>query len=149
VIQRKLISYDLFSLPKGCADEPWWTAIAQIADGVTHLGLRATGEWIPMKSLKACGPNGRFAEGVPDDRLVITDCLAGALIGRIGGSSASLKVPTPVADTGEGKPFAVGAEALIKLPDKGVGPLFFGFNILARPIEISSLEVEIRGWSIA
>lgn len=96
-----------------------------------------------MEGLSSCEPDGLTGQSFPDDRLFVTDCPLGALIGRIGGSSAGLKVPAPATDAGETKPFPVGAYAVVKIPEKTAGPLYLGFNILSRPLRLESLEVEI------
>jgi hypothetical protein len=131
-----------FSREKLEIAEPWLVALEELGVS-TYLKLVVTGSWTPMAGLGACGPDGVHTSAIPDDRLILTDCPAGALIGRIGGSSASLKAATP--DGGESKPFAIGSHAVIKLPDNAVGPLFIGFNILIRPLKLEKLEVTIMG----
>jgi len=107
----------------------------------THLKFVVTGRWVAMAGLDPCGPDGIYTSAVPDDRLMLAECAAGALIGRVGGSSATVKfAATASADS---KPFAVGSYAVVKLPDAAVGPLFLGFNILGRPVRVESLNVEI------
>jgi hypothetical protein len=122
--------------------EPWLVALEELGVS-TYLKLVVTGSWTPMAGLGSCGPDGIHTSAIPDDRLILTDCPAGALIGRVGGSSASLKAATP--DAGESKPFAIGSYAVVKLPDNAVGPLFVGFNILIRPLKLEKLEVVILG----
>jgi len=122
---------------------PWIMAREDLGAGATYLKLKAKGEWSPMKGLSNCGPDGLTGQTFLDDRLFVADCPLGALIGRIGGSSASLKAATPAADSGETKAFAVGAYALIKLPKDAAGPLYLGFNTPFRPLRLVSLNVEI------
>ena len=138
----------VFQRPDGPVEEPWMTALQDLPPGLTHLKLIATAasSWTPLAGMRACAADGVLTSAVPDDRLILTDCAPGALIGRIGGSSASLKVATaPDAASGESKPFAVGRYAVVKLPANAIGPLFLGFNILFRPIRLNALEVEISG----
>lgn len=120
--------------------EPWLVALEQFGVA-THLKFVVTGRWVAMPGLEPCGPDGIYTSAVPDDRLIMTECAAGALIGRVGGSSATLKFPATAA--ADSKPFAVGSRAVIKLPEAVGGPLFLGFNILGRPVRVEALDVEI------
>lgn len=125
--------------------EPWIVALDSLPADATHLRLVATkGEWTPLAGLGSCGPNGLLTSALDDARLIVTDCPAGALIGRVGGSSASLKSPAVDAAAGESKPFPVGSHAVMKLPAGALGPLFLGFNMMFRPFSLVSLEVEIH-----
>ena len=126
---------------------PWIMVCEDLGSATTHLKLKATGNWVPMSGLSSCGPDGLAGQSFSDDNLLLTDCPVGALIGRIGGSSASLKTLTPAVDAGEGKPLPVGSQTVLKLPDKFVGPLYLGFNILFRPVKVGSLRVQIEGGS--
>jgi hypothetical protein len=133
-----------FTLPASDAIAwPWIMACEDLGVTSTYLKLKATGKWQPMEGLSSCGPDGLTGQTFLDDRLFVTDCPLGALIGRIGGSSASLKVPTPTADSGETKAFAVGAYALVKLPKETAGPLYLGFNTPFRPLSLESLSVDM------
>jgi hypothetical protein len=91
----------------------------------------------PMSGLPECGPDGLVGQTFPADRLFVSDCAVGALLGRIGGSSASLKggaapasqggesKPDPAAakaDDGPSNPFPVGSHTVIKLPADAIGP---------------------------
>lgn len=127
-----------------CADtnvvEPWLVALEKFGVA-THLKFAVTGRWVAMVGLEPCGPDGIYTSAVPDDRLMLANCGAGALVGRVGGSSATIKF----AETADSKPFAIGSHAVVKLPDSAVGPLFLGFNILTRPLRVEALKVEIFG----
>lgn len=136
---------DTFIVPERDVVEPWLMALEDFGAATTYLKLISKGAWTAMAGLAECGPDGLIGQSFPDDRMVVTDCAVGALIGRIGGSSASLKAQNPPADSGEVKPFPVGRHAVLKLPDKFVGPLYLGFNVLFRPMKLKSLEVEIIG----
>lgn len=122
---------------------PWLMVLEDLVGLATYLRFRASGVWTTMAGLPGCGPDGLVGQSFPDDRLIVPDCPVGALIGRIGGSSATLKAAAPAADSGESKPFPIGCNAVIKLPDKVVGPLFIGFNILLRPIHVERLTLDI------
>jgi hypothetical protein len=108
------------------------------------LRLTATGRWTPLSGLPECGPDGLTGISFPDDRLIVGDCSAGALIGRIGGSSASLKATYADTASGESKPFPIGSHCVLKLADKASGPLFIGFNILTRPVTLAQLDLRIE-----
>lgn len=125
----------------------WLVALKEIAPTIKYLRLEASGKWTAMAGLASCGPDGLVGQSFPDDRLIVTDCAVGALIGRIGGSSATLKGPSATPDAGETKPFAIGSHTLIKFPDNAVGPMYLGFNILNRPVKLEKLELNILGGS--
>jgi hypothetical protein len=56
------------------------------------LLIAATGSSTAIPEvLAACGPDGFAGLSLPADRVVLPDAPPGALIGRFGGSSASLK----------------------------------------------------------
>jgi hypothetical protein len=124
---------------------PWVMVMEDLSGTTSYLKLQVSGRWTPLAGLPECGPDGLAGQPFPEDRLILPDCPVGALIGRIGGSSASVRAMTPATDAGESKPFPIGSYALLKLPEKVVGPLFLGFNILLRPIQLENLEIEIAG----
>ena len=157
--------------------EPWLVACENVPQAAKYLRLKATGRWTPMSGLPECGPDGLVGQTFPADRLLVSDCAVGALLGRIGGSSATLKggaaptgqggaaptgqggaapkqgdesKPDPAAgkaDDGPWKPFAVGSHAVTALPENALGPLFIGFNILLRPVSVLTLEITIESSS--
>jgi hypothetical protein len=81
----------------------------------------------------------------PDTGLILSDCSVGALLGRIGGSSASTKAAlADPAAAGETKPFPIGRSSIFRLPEKAIGPLFVGFNCLLRPVRIETIDVRVE-----
>jgi hypothetical protein len=139
----------------------WLLGWEDLPSAAKYLRLKATGQWTPMSGLPECGPDGIVGQAFPSDRLILPDCAVGALLGRIGGSSATLKPAGPAdrpagpaeaksdsgsvkADSEESKPFAIGSHAVIKLPETGLGPLFIGFNILLRPVPVRALQLTIE-----
>ena len=126
--------------------EPWLVALADLDDVTTHLRLVARGSWEAVAGIGNCGPDGRVGVSFPSQRLLLAECPVGALIGRIGGSSAS--TTTAAAAGIAGAVFPIGSHAVVKVPDDVVGPLFIGFNILLRPVRVAKLELEIAGTSI-
>jgi hypothetical protein len=127
---------DTLPLPDGSINVPWLRLVASLR-GATHLCFEATGEWIAIPGLLApCGPDGLSGLALPADRVVIADAPPGALIGRIGGSSASLKA--------EGA-FVIGSSAVVSVPAGSIGPLFVSFNIVGRPVAVTSITVKVSG----
>jgi hypothetical protein len=150
--------------------DPWIVAIETLRDA-THLQIKAEGAWVTIDGLVAeCGPNGLVGLPIQGERLIIADCPLGCLIGKFGGNAATLAssasaagaappaaVPIPAAQiagpagppapatTGvsEGRPFAIGAYCVTKIPDGFVGPLFLGFNSLVRPVRVTDLRITI------
>ena len=148
-----------FQRPAEHPDEPWPVAAAWLVawetlpNAAKYLRLRATGQWRPMSGLTECGPDEIVGQTFPNDRLILSDCAVGALLGRVGGSSATLKAAgsadpksdgSAKPDGDEPKPFAIGTHAVIKLPETGLGPLFVGFNILLRPVQVLALRMTIE-----
>jgi hypothetical protein len=129
--------------------DPWMLAV-EMLQGATHIQITATGSWVTMDGLVAeCGPNGLAGLPIQPDRLIIADYPLGALIGKFGGSTATLY---PASATGaaaptsaEDRPFGVGAYCVTKIPDGFIGPLLLGFNSLARPVRVTDLTVAIAG----
>jgi hypothetical protein len=124
--------------------EPWLAMEHDFPVTATYLRLKVTGTWVAFAGMRECGPDGSVGQSFPEDQLFVPDCAVGAIVGRLGGSSAVLKAQSPDADAGQSKPFAVGSLVVVKFPDKFVGPLFLGFNILRRPVKVTSLKVDIE-----
>jgi hypothetical protein len=135
-----------YSIPAKDVEAPWLMAVASF-DDATHLKLEAIGKWEPAGSvLPPCDPDGLPGFKAADDRLVVRSCRFGALIGKVGGSSASHHTPdTSAATPAIGEPFGIGTVCILKLPDKAIGPLFVSFNAVDRPIKVTSLSVTIHG----
>ena len=114
-----------------------WLRLVDTIRGATHLMINATGNWTALPGLLApCGPDGLAGLKLPADRVVLEDAPPGALIGRIGGSSAGLKA--------EGA-FVIGSGCVVAVPAGSIGPLFVSFNITARPVAVTALTIEVRG----
>lgn len=131
-----------------------WVRVLDTQRDYTHLRIASAGTWTQQDSaFGECGPDGFTSGSLQSDRLLVADCPTGALIGKIGGSSASLSTPaTPAADDdatakviAEGKAFAIGSYCVIPLPSKFIGPLFVNFNGLMRPINVAKLEITVEG----
>jgi hypothetical protein len=137
--------------------EPWIMVVETLRDA-THLRIKSEGSWATMGGvLAACGPDGHASLRVHPDQLVVADCPVGALIGKIGGSSASLagSGPQPAAGSGasstggmttsgaDGRPFALGSLCVVTVPATSVGPFFIGFNSVLRPVQVTRLRVTV------
>ena len=137
-----------FSITDSDIHEPWIVVVETFRDA-SHLRIRADGEW--TFSARADGHAGlRFQP----DQVTLPNCPLGALIGKIGGSSASLFGATgqpAAADAAgaqatpatEGRPFAIGTLCIVPMPTGSIGPLFVAFNGLARPVHVASLTVTV------
>jgi hypothetical protein len=136
---------------------PWLIALESLRDS-THLKIEAEGEWTMVASvIPGCGPDGLAGFGLPSDQLVLPSCRYGALIGKLGGSSAAHRAPPAANPAGGGapapaagtlatdEPFPIGATCLHKFPDGVSGPLFIGFNTLWRPIQVQTIKLRIFG----
>ena len=128
-------------------DAPWLMAL-DCFEGYTHLRITAGGKWEMLPGLSIqCGPDGRSDIPIASDALLLPSCRPGALIGKIGGSSASLDRPAaPGADPVAGEPavFAIGSACIVALKDLPLGPLFVGINIEARPLAKDCVYLRYR-----
>jgi hypothetical protein len=140
---------------------PWLLVLDAVRES-THLEVKAAGRWTPAGGLLGeCEPDGLLDAAFQTERFV-PDCPVGALIGKIGGSSASLTPvwakpanppdPAKPADPppkppvlAEDRSFAIGSYCVIALPDKSIGPLYISFNGLIRPVAVTQLTVTISG----
>lgn len=135
------------SLPSAppCAVNQAWLLVLESFGEANILRIKAKGRWIPFEGLPACGPDGLVNMNYPDAGLILSDCSVGALLGRIGGSSATIKAASAdPAAAGETKPFPIGTSCIYRLPEKVIGPLFVGFNCLSRPVRIETIELSVE-----
>ena len=132
--------------------EPW-IPVLETFSAATHLQIKVEGSWTPMAHVEECGPNGLLGLPIQPERLVLPECAFGALLGKIGGSSATHVAGAAGGNADAtitaGKPFAVGSYCVVKIPDKAVGPLFVGFNGLMRPVLVKNLTITIQTATIA
>ena len=126
---------------------PWLLALRGIED-CDHLRLEAEGEWELVPGLGiSCGPDGRGDIPLAAEALLLPSCAPGALIGKIGGSSAAVDKIAEGADPKAGAPlvFAIGKTCMVPFKDLLRGPLFIGVNIRPRPLTIARLDLKIFG----
>ncbi|HEY8610176.1 MAG TPA: hypothetical protein VIL69_02680 [Roseomonas sp.] len=139
---QDLATFDLTAKGKQDVAAPWVVAVEQF-DGATHLQLIVEdARWTAMPGLPECGADGLPDLAVPNAALLLADCAPAALIGRVGGSSATLNLGEAPPE-GTGKPFAVGSHCVVQLPARAVGPLFLGFNLRHRPVKVAMLKVKV------
>ena len=131
-----------FALGAGPVSAPWLMTLEKFGEG-NLLRIQVTGNWTPIGGLPECGPDGLAGLAYPDAALIVPDCPLGALIGRIGGSSATLKAAGADNSIGQGKAFAVGSYCVVKITDGMIGPLFLGFNCLPRPVVVSAFTLDL------
>jgi len=125
--------------------EACWHLAQESLEGTTQLKIVAKGSWIFTGSvLPACSPDGLTGFALSGVSTIIAGCPFGALIGKLGGSTASHHVPAePSIAIAAQVPFAVGSFCILELPQGLHGPLYLGFNIVRRPVFVESLEAEI------
>jgi hypothetical protein len=139
-----------FTITNVTVTVPWILACPSWRS-ITHLQIAASGVWRQEgDSTGDCEADGRQGASVPIEQLAVTDCPPGALIGKLGGSSASLgpasgTTPNPAPLLAEGKAFAIGSFCTIALPTGCIGPLYVAFNGLKLPVRVNSLTVTIKG----
>ncbi len=124
-----------------------WLLILESMNDATHLKFVAEGKWEVTNSvLPDCDPDGAAGLAVPDGQLILKGCPFGALLGKIGGSTAFDKIPSEASDAlAIDQPVAIGSFCQLKLPESTSAPLFIGFNSTLRPIRISNLNVKVYG----
>jgi hypothetical protein len=136
-------------------DTPWLLVVPGMCD-YTHLRIQAEGSWTQSgNAIGDCGPDGIASTPVQVNSLAVRDAGVGALIGKLGGSSASVTMPAsspgaaaaPTTSLAEGAAFAIGSHCFVTLPKDFIGPLYIGFNGLARPIQVMALKVTVEGKS--
>jgi hypothetical protein len=90
-----------------------WTKVLEYVNGPRKLCFEVAGNW-SYSPRHECGPDGNRNEGGIAD-LLVPSAPVGAVIGKIGGSSAD-RVPPPGAVI-----FVVGSFCVIEIPPSGVG----------------------------
>ncbi len=98
---------------------PWLRVLEAFGDA-THLQIEATGRWQVLGGdIQPCGPDGHMELSLAPERLLVAAAPAGALIGKIGGSSVGRT---------DGHVFPIGSLCTVAIPDKSVGPLYVAVN---------------------
>ena len=135
---------------------PWVLVVPGMRD-YTHLRIQAKGSWTQSgDKIGECGPDGLATTPVQVNTMPVRDAGVGALIGKLGGSSATLTMPpsapsakdaaaAPVGSLAEGAAFAIGSHCIVTLPQNFIGPLYISFNGLVRPVNVKELMISVEG----
>jgi len=132
-----------------------WLPVCDDFRGKTYLKVVSKGRWIlPSAAGIDCNADGGVTPAAPASPLIAAAPL-GALIGKVGGSTASFVAPSIPAPALPGAPmptppfldqaFVLGAQCVFAVPAGAVGPLLFGFNCLVRPVELKQLTITVYG----
>jgi hypothetical protein len=113
----------------------FWHKAADHVGAGKLLRFSATGKWSVLAGVE-CGPDGLPGFPLPYDKLLVPTAPPGALIGKLGGSTADQK---------DGTIFTIGSFAVFAVPDKSSGPLYIGVNAIpGAPIsKLDELELKI------
>lgn len=107
-------------VPAKPAEGGLWTMVCEYVTGPVLLKFNATGSWkFDPDEGGACGPDGSFDTHIAPKDCVNKDAPVGALIGKIGNSTANA----------EGlKVFVVGSFCVLRVSAAESGPLFLTIN---------------------
>jgi hypothetical protein len=94
-----------------------WTLVVDFVIGPALLKVEADGGWRYAPSCE-CGPDGDLLALIMRERCLYEKAPIGALIGKIGGSTAGID---------DGTVFLAGSFCVVRVPDAG-GPLFLTIN---------------------
>lgn len=142
-----------FKLADRVVDEPW-LLVLDLVEEATRLQIVAEGRWTVLGGLAGTGPDGLAGLALAADQLLLPGCRPGALLGRFGGSSATIDGTVAAAADGTeataaASPFAIGSHCLFTVPAAVYGPLFVGFNLRQRPIRVETLRLTVQGAILA
>jgi hypothetical protein len=113
-----------------------WLKVSDHVSAGKLLKVSAEGEWTFLPDFAGkCSPDGFLGLPLPYDKLLVPTTALGALIGKLGGSSADQK---------DGTLFTIGKFTIVAA-EKG-GPLYVGVNA-AQGAPISRLDrLHIDAW---
>lgn len=95
-----------------------WTPVLDYVKGPALIKIEASGEW-SYTTGKSCGPDGDLNALIGADRTIATTAPLGALIAKVGGSTAGVS---------DGAVRVAGSMALIQIDEKTSGPIFLTIN---------------------
>lgn len=104
---------DVDSKPDGL-----WTVAQEFLPGPARIRFEASGKW-SYASGSECGPNGDMLSMVSSDQTILKGAPVGALIAKIGGSSAGLT---------DGTLYLIGSFAVVETGPNVKGPLYLTIN---------------------
>jgi hypothetical protein len=97
-----------------------WTIVCEYVSGPRKLKFEAHGSWrYSRRIVDSCSPDGDPGSPVDRSKCLKADAAVGALIGKIGGSTAGKS---------DGVVFIVGSFCIVDVPDKTAGTLFLTIN---------------------
>jgi hypothetical protein len=114
-----------------------WTLVADFIEGPALLRITADPQdsWSYSDIQTAtCGPDGDPRALIATTRCLVPSAPVGALVGKIGGSSAA---------SNDAKPFAVGHNCVVRVPDDG-GPLYLSINDEPAGMDNNAQTIEVR-----
>jgi hypothetical protein len=114
-----------------------WLPVTDLLPAKRLIKLQASGNWACFgRAVPTCGPEGYLDYGVPPDQLMVADSPTGALIGKIGGSTAGRSK--------DGTLFPIGTLCVLSPLEKAV-PLFVAVNGGGRggAYEFADLRIDI------
>ena len=113
------------------AGHQWVLALDVLSSGKLMM-IEAAGIWRPAGGTDDCTPDGFFSNNAAaagaTGVLLVDSAPRGALIARIGGSTADQKGDSPTATNPSRVLFSVGRKCIFNVPEKPVGSLFLGIN---------------------
>jgi hypothetical protein len=115
-----------------------WTQVIDYIEGPTRLRFKASGKWTYAEG-RETGPEGDRNLGFPQD-VLLPGAPLGALVGKIGGSSADK--PDPTKQT----VFAVGTDCVISVDEKTKGTLFLTMNDEPSQFDGHDGEIKVEVW---
>ena len=139
-VWRSLGEFTVSAKPEGI-----WTKVLDYVGPSRKLRFTATGKWAWQDAKDAkdakvgkheCGPDGDAKSQKPANALS-ADALLGALIGKIGGSSAAVNNTSA---------FPVGSYCVIDVDDKTKGPLYLTINDAPDGLDDNSGELTVSIW---
>ena len=125
------VTVDVRARPNGV-----WTLVEELFDAGTVLVISASNDqcWSYADAVSAqCGPDGDPHALLSREKCIFPDAPVGALIGKIGGSTAGDKVGTM---------FVAGSFCVFRVPDGG-GPLFLTINDESGGLENNSGTLKV------
>jgi hypothetical protein len=97
-----------------------WHYVWELDDQYARLRFEADGEWACLgAAVQPCGPDGHQGLPWPSDRLLVAKSAPGALIGKLGGSTAG---------NDDGTVFTIGSRTIVSIDQKKNGFLYIGVN---------------------
>lgn len=96
-----------------------WTWALDYVKGPALIQIEATGDWSYTSSKKKCGPDGDLNAFMRPDSTILPGAPVGALIVKIGGSTAGAN---------DGSVHIAGSRGLVQIDDKISGPVFLTIN---------------------